>query len=65
MYVCICNAVTENELRDAVRDGAVTLSALQDTLKVSTCCGACSENVSDCLAHALGPAAGAALPQGA
>jgi bacterioferritin-associated ferredoxin len=42
MYVCICNAVTEREVRHAVQLGANNLKDLQDGLGVATCCGKCS-----------------------
>ena len=43
MYVCLCNGVTENQIRDAVADGAATLHDLRATLGVATCCGRCAE----------------------
>jgi bacterioferritin-associated ferredoxin len=48
MYVCICNAVTEGQLRRAMRDGATTLESLRKTLAVGTCCGCCTEYVETC-----------------
>ena len=41
MYVCVCNAVTDREIRGAVKLGARSLGDLQDTLGVATCCGRC------------------------
>ena len=43
MYVCICNAVTENQVKNALREGATTLEDLRNTLSVGTCCGCCTE----------------------
>ena len=43
MYVCICNNVTDREIRDAVKNGVTTLEALSQQLKVATCCGRCSD----------------------
>ena len=43
MYVCVCNAVTDREIRGAVRLGARSLGDLQDTLGVATCCGRCTD----------------------
>jgi bacterioferritin-associated ferredoxin len=48
MYVCVCNAVTEGQLRNAVREGATTLERLRETLAVGTCCGCCTEYVEAC-----------------
>ena len=42
MYVCICNAVTEREVRHAVQLGADNLNDLKEGLGVATCCGKCA-----------------------
>lgn len=52
MYVCICNAVTDREIRDAARRGVRSMEALGDKLKVGTCCGNCR----DCASRVLGEA---------
>jgi len=41
MIVCICNAVTEREIDDAVAEGAHSLEALQRILPVANQCGTC------------------------
>lgn len=43
MYVCICNAVTDKDIRRAASNGADTLYELQDRLGVATCCGSCAD----------------------
>ena len=43
MYVCICNAVTDQEIRKAALNGMDTLEALGEHLKVATCCGQCAD----------------------
>lgn len=43
MYVCVCNQVTDHEIRRAVDDGADSMTVLQSTLKVATCCGRCHD----------------------
>jgi bacterioferritin-associated ferredoxin len=53
MYICICNAVTDRDIKRAVEDGACSLNCLQETLAVSTCCGQCAENATACLERAL------------
>lgn len=61
MYVCICNAVTERQIRLAVRDdGVVTFRQLQARLHVATCCGRCEPCARRVLAEAL--AAGLPAP---
>jgi len=42
MYVCICNPVTDSEVRVCVRRGACTLSDLQMQLGVAAQCGMCA-----------------------
>ena len=51
MYVCICNAVTDSEIAQAVGNGAVTMAHLEDTLLVGTCCGKCRDKASECPAR--------------
>ena len=41
MYICICNAVTDRQIAEALSEGADTLAKLQKKLPVSTCCGSC------------------------
>ena len=43
MYVCVCNAITERQVRSSVEAGATTLADLQFDLGVATCCGCCAE----------------------
>ena len=54
MYVCVCNAVTDREIRGAVAQGARTLADLSATLGVATCCGRCAE----CAQRLVGDATG-------
>ena len=49
MYVCICNAITETQIRDAADAGAEDLWALQAELGVATNCGSCKETASEIL----------------
>jgi len=51
VYVCICNAVTERDIRDAIEGGARGLEDLRDRLLVATCCGACEDTASACLSQ--------------
>lgn len=41
MYICICNGVTEREIRGAAELGCNTLADLSRDLGVATCCGKC------------------------
>ena len=41
MYVCICHAVTDTQIENAIDDGAVSMQQLSTKLKVGTQCGQC------------------------
>ena len=43
MYVCLCKAVEDGEIRAAVKDGHASLEAIADKLGVGTGCGCCLE----------------------
>ena len=43
MYVCVCNAVTDKQIKKAAANGACSLEDLQDELRVATCCGRCAD----------------------
>jgi bacterioferritin-associated ferredoxin len=53
MYICICNAVTDRDIRQAVANGACSLECLRERLAVSACCGQCAEHAAECLESAL------------
>jgi bacterioferritin-associated ferredoxin len=49
MYVCICNAVAESAISEAVADGASSLEALRARLGVGAGCGSCDQVVESML----------------
>ncbi len=49
MYVCICNAITDQQIRDAAAAGAGDLWALQSQLGVGSQCGSCKESAAEIL----------------
>ena len=53
MYVCVCNAVTEGEIRGAVKLGLCSLAELSATLGVATCCGRCTDCARSVLSESL------------
>lgn len=57
MYVCVCNAVTERHIDEAVRNGLSTLRHLREELGVTAECGRCAVCARDCLRAALGESA--------
>jgi bacterioferritin-associated ferredoxin len=42
MYICLCNGITEGQIRDAIRDGADSMLKLRLELGVASCCGRCT-----------------------
>ena len=43
MIVCVCNAVTESEIRACVEFGCRDLDQLRETLGVANQCGCCAD----------------------
>ena len=43
MYVCVCNRVTDSEIREACATGAHSIGCLKQRLKVATRCGRCED----------------------
>jgi bacterioferritin-associated ferredoxin len=43
MYVCICNAITDSQIRTAAESGVSNLWELQKELGVASNCGKCGE----------------------
>ncbi len=49
MYVCICNAITDTQIREAADAGVTDLWGLQATLGVAAGCGSCKEHAMEVL----------------
>ncbi len=43
MYVCICNSVTDKQIRKAAARGVDNLLELREELGVASCCGRCAD----------------------
>lgn len=56
MYVCICNAVTERQIRKAAAAGVSTIHELARETGCADCCGTCMEEAERLLQEARGPA---------
>lgn len=56
MYVCICNAITDRDIKEAARNGVDSMEALGACLKVATCCGSCHDCAREVLHQALSDA---------
>lgn len=65
MYVCLCNGITENQIREAIRDGADSLLKLRFELGVASCCGRCTESAQQVINETLIPSEGCGQRQAA
>jgi bacterioferritin-associated ferredoxin len=53
MYVCVCRAVTDGQIKNAVEDGCCSMRDLRNTLGVTTQCGRCACSVREVLDESL------------
>ena len=53
MYICLCRAVSDEEIKQAIRSGAHCTDALESELGVSTQCGKCKPDVKALLQQTL------------
>lgn len=49
MYICVCHAISERQIQEAVAQGARELGDLSASLGVGTCCGQCAQTATDYL----------------
>jgi bacterioferritin-associated ferredoxin len=52
MYICICSAVTEHQIHQAVKAGANSMQDLRNALNVTADCGKCAPCARKCLREA-------------
>jgi bacterioferritin-associated ferredoxin len=55
LFVCVCNGVTERQIREAIDCGAKSLPELTAALGVAAGCGACA-NHTRCMLESFVPA---------
>ena len=53
MIICICKAIGERTLREAIRAGARSVDDLAHATGASTDCGTCAEHLTEILAEEL------------
>ena len=53
MIVCVCKAVSDRQIRTAVKGGASSLRDLTRELGIGTCCGKCLPEAKSALADSL------------
>lgn len=52
MYVCLCNGVTDTQIKSAVAEGCDSLRDLRRTLNVATQCAKCARHARQVLKEA-------------
>lgn len=62
MYVCICAAVTDTEVRSCIAGGARTVDEVGDACGAGTGCGSCHDHIDVFLAAAHAPSVLSGLP---
>lgn len=53
MIICVCNNITESQIRDAAAQGVYSMAELQSMLAVSTQCGTCFDSAEQVLYECL------------
>ena len=47
MYVCLCRAVTDRQVRHAIRGGACSVADVMECTRAGTCCGSCHSTLEE------------------
>ena len=53
MYVCLCQGITDKQIRAAVASGATTLEAVRHSLGVASQCGQCGDLAGEIVSESL------------
>ena len=51
MYICVCQAITDRQIKSAVESGIDSVEALKETLGVASCCGSCEQDAEKIVAE--------------
>jgi Bacterioferritin-associated ferredoxin len=65
VYVCICMAVTDEEVRSCIAAGASTIEEVGEACEAGTGCGSCHDHIDVFLEAARQPSELADLPRSA
>ena len=56
MYVCVCRAISDRQIREVVDKGAKSLCEVQTYLPVASCCGTCEDTAREIIdKHSMSP----------
>ncbi|MFC3902973.1 bacterioferritin-associated ferredoxin [Acinetobacter marinus] len=42
MYICLCRGITDQDIKDAMQNGAQSYREVREMLDLGTCCGKCA-----------------------
>ena len=59
MYVCLCQGVTDGQIRDAIYEGCCSYRDVRETLGVGSLCGKCACLAKQVVRETLGDLQGA------
>jgi bacterioferritin-associated ferredoxin len=62
MFVCVCLAVSETEVREAIACGAKTRESVTRACRAGGDCGACHSMINAMIEDAIGPLSAQAIP---
>jgi bacterioferritin-associated ferredoxin len=62
MIVCVCKAVSDRQIRHAVKDGASSIRDLSRELGIGSCCGKCLPEARKALASCQAACASNSVP---
>jgi bacterioferritin-associated ferredoxin len=57
MYVCVCHAISDRQIREVVERGAESLTEVQAYLPVASCCGRCEDSAREVIESYIASAA--------
>ncbi|MEB3767243.1 bacterioferritin-associated ferredoxin [Acinetobacter sp. MD2] len=53
MYVCLCRGITDQDIKDAIANGAESFRDVRELLDLGTCCGRCAPEARDIIHEEL------------
>ncbi|MFB2538103.1 MULTISPECIES: bacterioferritin-associated ferredoxin [unclassified Acinetobacter] len=53
MYVCLCRGITDQDIKDAIAQGASSFREIREQLDLGTCCGRCAPEAKSIISEEL------------
>ena len=53
MYVCLCRGITDQDIKDAVANGAESYREIRDLLDLGPCCVRCAPEARNIISYEL------------